>query len=46
MGDLIDSLFQRQCSVNQDPEDLGWPEHDPEVTVLEVGGRRPVGEYS
>ncbi|POS77467.1 hypothetical protein DHEL01_v204145 [Diaporthe helianthi] len=42
MGDLIDSLFQRQCSVKQDPEDLGWPEqHDPEVTVLEVGGPRP-----
>lgn len=44
---MIDSLFQRQCSMNQDPNDLGWPEQtEPEVTVLEVGGRRPVGEYS
>ncbi|KAG8166052.1 hypothetical protein KVR01_004604 [Diaporthe batatas] len=45
MGDLIDSLFQRQCSVNQDPEDHGWPGQDPEVTILEVGGRRPVDSY-
>ncbi|KAI3397706.1 hypothetical protein diail_10475 [Diaporthe ilicicola] len=47
MGDLIDSLFQRQCSMNQDPNDLGWPDHhhDLEVTVLEVGGRKPVDSY-
>lgn len=46
MGDRIDSsLFQRQCALSNHPRD-GDDEHDPTtvVTILGIGGKRPVGE--
>lgn len=45
MGDLIDSLFMRQCSLSEldDRECLG---EDGEITILEIGGQRTVGEFN
>lgn len=43
MGDRIDSLLPRQSSLaGLDVHDC---EQDRRVTILEIGGQRPVGEY-
>lgn len=45
MGDLTDSLFQRQCSLRESMEDREWLGKGGEVTILEIGGQRRFGEF-
>lgn len=43
MGDLIDSVFRRQCSLAE-LDDREYLDRDADITVLEIGGPRAVGE--
>lgn len=46
MGDLTDSLFQRQCSLGESTEDREWlGKGGGEITVLEIGGQRRFGKF-
>ncbi|KUI55530.1 hypothetical protein VP1G_02948 [Cytospora mali] len=44
MGDLIDSIFHRQCSLT-DTKDPDRSDHDTAVTILEVGAQKTVDTY-
>lgn len=43
MGDPVDSLSKRHCSLSEF-DDGGCLEEDGEITVIEIGGQRTVGE--
>lgn len=45
MGDLIDSIFQRQCSLTDSKDrDRSGQQDATDVTILEVGAQKTVGE--